>query len=210
MKRINTKFATLKKCYHLCVFQSEQCALMLLSRRPRPSFWITANASSVLTSAKQSIANSVGTPQFICCNQSHFCCKCWLNSLDVTLFGWFGCLRPKMADKMSQWMSNRHLGDYPICCFHNPLHSDMDYRIFNIRNSYFLHTGASVYSLVRRLVLGVVSIEKSGSGQPQSLALTLRTPTYVVTTPSCTYLGFLRASAHRSEPVWPSGKALVW
>ena len=144
MKRINKKIATLnffKSFVCLSVLSAVCTDSMLLSRRPRSSFWITANASSVLTSAKQSIANSVRTPQFICCNQSHFCCKCWLNSLDVTLFGWFGCLRPKTADKMSQWMSNRHLGDYPIWYFHNPLHSDMDYRIFNTRNSYFLHTG---------------------------------------------------------------------
>ena len=36
------------------------------------------------------------------CNQTHFCCKCWLHSLDMTLFEWcWWYLWPRMVFKMS-------------------------------------------------------------------------------------------------------------
>ena len=43
------------------------------------------------------------THSFTDCNQTHFCCKCWRHSLDMTLFHWFRWyLWPRMGFKMSQ------------------------------------------------------------------------------------------------------------
>ena len=71
------------------------------------------------------------------------------------------------------------IGDYAALlvhafgCFHSPPNSDMDYRIFNVRTwSQFLHTGSSIYSLIRRTFIRVCTEFDSGemSGREQSLA----------------------------------------
>ena len=53
-KRINPKFATESKFYHICVLQSAYAPFRHWSRS---SFWLTMHASWVLTSAKQSIVH---------------------------------------------------------------------------------------------------------------------------------------------------------
>ena len=96
-KRINPKFATESKFYHICVLQSAYAPFRHWSRS---SFWLTMHASWVLTSAKQSIVHR-GLTHLQTVIKVTFIAM--LASLDMTQFEWFWWyLWPKIAFKMSQ------------------------------------------------------------------------------------------------------------
>ena len=109
-KRINPKFATEGECNHIYV--SFSMHMLLSDIWSRSNFWVTVHVSWVLKSAKRSIVYQGLT--YLQTNQSHFCYKCWLHSLDMTLFEWFWrYLWPKTTFKMSQKFSTVSFGYYP-------------------------------------------------------------------------------------------------
>ena len=91
-KRINPKSATEGACNHIYV--SFRMRMLLSDIWSRSNFWVTVHPFWVLISVKQLIHSPIY-------RLNHFCCKCWLHSLD--LFEWFWWyLWPKMALEMSQ------------------------------------------------------------------------------------------------------------
>ena len=90
---INPKFATESKCNHMYV--SFSMGMILSDIWSRSNFWVTACFLSADVS--KTIDSLTHFTDWI----GHFCCKCWLQSLD--LFEWFWWyLWPKMALEMSQ------------------------------------------------------------------------------------------------------------
>ena len=93
-KWINPKFATESECNHIYIYVSFRMRMLLSDIWSRSNFWVTVHPFWVLISVKQLIHSPIY-------RLNHFCCKCWLHSLD--LFEWFWWyLWPKMALEMSQ------------------------------------------------------------------------------------------------------------
>ena len=86
--------------------------MLLLDIWSRSNFWVTAHTSWVLKSAKRSVVYQ--GLAYLQTNQSHFCYKCWLQSLDMTLLEWFWrYLWPKATLYMSQEFPTVSFGYYP-------------------------------------------------------------------------------------------------
>ena len=77
-----------KETINFCWLVNLSCRRSFAQVATELSFRVTVHASWVLTSAKQS-ADRVLRAQPFTDGTSHFCCKCWLHSLGVTLFEWF-------------------------------------------------------------------------------------------------------------------------
>ena len=82
--RINPKFATESEFYHICVPPEVlQCACAPFSFRHLIKF-LNNHVRLLSADAGKTIDRVLRTHLFTDSNQSHFCCKYWLHSLDIT------------------------------------------------------------------------------------------------------------------------------